>query len=76
MAVSSQRDKQIAHKESESKRTKQKNSSPPDRGGEQVTGYEKLRTQGKGDKNRIPGGDWYSDDITQRLRKVYGKEKT
>ena len=76
MAMSSIKDKKIAISESETKRQKKKNSSPPYKGGEQVTGYEKLRTQGKGDKNRIPGADWYGDEITERLKNIYGKKKT
>ena len=38
-----------------------------------VTGMEKLRTQGKGDKNRL--GDWYSQETTDRLNEIFGKKK-
>ena len=76
MSQSSKRDEQIAFQESESKRTKKKNSSPPDNYGDRyVTGLEKLRTQGKGDKNRIVSTDWYSDEITTRLERIYGTKK-
>jgi hypothetical protein len=34
---------------------------------------EKLRTQGKGDKNRL--GDWHSQETTDRLNEIFGKKK-
>ena len=75
MSLSSKRDKQIAKIESDEARHKKKNCTPTDNYGDRyVTGLEKLRTQGKGDKNRdVPG--WYSDDVTERLDKIYGKKK-
>tara|TARA_R100001530_G_scaffold134129_1_gene108451 strand:+ start:854 stop:1117 length:264 start_codon:yes stop_codon:yes gene_type:complete len=55
----------------EQARQKRKSSAITD--GHQVTGMEKLRTQGKGDKNRL--GDWYSQETTDRLNEIFGKKK-
>jgi len=36
---------------------------------------EMIRTQGKGDKNRLNG--WYNDpEIKKRMEKIFGKKKT
>ena len=74
MSLSSKADKSIAKAESEKARHKKKNCTPTDNYGDRyVTGMEKLRTQGKGDKNRdVPG--WYSDEVTKTLEKIFGKK--
>ena len=76
MSLSSQRDKKLAKAEETAKRNKLKSSRPTDNYGDRyVTGLEKKRSQGKGDKYRnIPG--WYSDEVKERLEKIYGKKKT
>ena len=76
MSLSSKADKSIAKAESEKARHKKKNCTPTDNYGDRyVTRIEKLRTQGKGDKNRdIPG--WYSIEVTERLKRIYGKKET
>ena len=76
MSLSSNRDKQIAQSEESAARRKQRNSTPPDNHGDRyVTGTEKQVTQGKGDNYRnIPG--WYSDEVSERLKKIYGKKET
>ena len=56
---------------SEKERQKRKSSAITDT--HIVTGMEKLRTQGKGDKNRL--GDWYSQETTDRLNEIFGKKK-
>ena len=61
--------KQSAKKEQE--RQKRKSSAITD--GHQVTGMEKLRTQGKGDKNRL--ANWHSQETTDRLNEIFGKKK-
>ena len=74
-STSFERDKQISKWESDQARNKKKNCTPTDNYGERyVTGLEKHRTQGKGDKNRDISG-WYSDEITKRLEEIYGKKK-
>jgi hypothetical protein len=72
MSLSSKRDKWIAKKESDAARNKLKSSKP-----EQYNNpvRDTIRTQGKGDNYRdIPG--WFSDEITERLKKIYGKKET
>ena len=72
MSLSSKRDKWIAKKESDAARNKKKSSKP-----EQYNNPMKdtIRTQGKGaDYRNLPG--WFSDEITERLRKIYGKKET
>ena len=68
------REKKIAKAAADAVRQSKKDCTPTDNYGERyVTGTEKLRTQGKGDRCRDP--EWYSDEITARLRKIYGKEE-
>ena len=55
----------------EQARQKRKSSAITD--GHQVTGMEKLRTQGKGDKNRL--ANWHSQETTDRLNEIFGKKK-
>ena len=70
---STQLDKVIAKKESDAKRNKLKSGRPTD--GRWVDGLEKMRTQGKGDKNRDLRG-WMSQEVTDRLKEIFGgKEK-
>ena len=56
---------------SEKERQKRKSSAITDT--HTVTGMEKLRTQGKGDKNRL--ANWHSPEITERLNEIFGKKK-
>ena len=72
MALSSKRDKAVHKKEVDAARQKKKNCKP-ERYNDPMK--DTLRTQGKGDKNRITS-DWYSDEITERLRKIYGTKET
>ena len=75
MTLSSELDKRIAKKESDEARNKKKDTTPPDNYGDRyVTGLEKMRTQGKGTRIRDIGG-WDSDEVTDRLRKIYGEKK-
>ena len=76
MSLSTDRDKQVAKAEESADLRKKRNSTPPDNYGDRyVTGTEKQITQGKGDNYRnIPG--WYSDEVSDRLKKIYGKKKT
>ena len=76
MSLSTDRDKQIAKSEESAALRKKRNSTPPDNHGDRyVTGTERQVTQGKGDNYRnIPG--WYSDEVSERLKKIYGKKKT
>ena len=72
MSLSSSKDKWIAKKESDAVRNKKK-SSKPERYNNPVR--DTIRTQGKGDTYRnLPG--WYSDEISERLKKIYGKKET
>ena len=75
MSLSSKADKQHAKKEELADLRKKRSSKPPDNYGDQyVTGREKEITQGKGDNYRnIPG--WYSDEVSERLEKIYGKKE-
>lgn len=43
--------------------------------GQYVDGSERKVTQGKGDKYR-PISGWYSEEITERLNKIFGKKNT
>ena len=73
--ASTNRDKRIAKAESDHKRNKKKNCKPTDNSGDRyVTGLEKMRTQGKGDRYRDIEG-WYSDEITERLNKIFNHRK-
>ena len=56
---------------SELDRRQKKSSAITD--GHLVTGMEKIRTQGKGDKNRIEG--WYSEETTIRIKEIFGKKE-
>ena len=67
--ASTELDKRIAKKESDIERNKKKSGRPTD--GRWVTGLEKMRTQGKGDKNRDLSG-WMSEEVTQRLKEIFG----
>ena len=70
------RDKQIAAKEEKDLLAKKKNCTPPDNYGDRyVTGLEKQYTNGKGSRCRDLAG-WHSNEVTERLRKIYGKKKT
>ena len=72
---STDRDKRIAKAESDHKRNKKKNCKPVDNYGDRyVTGYEKLRTQGKGDRYRDIKG-WYTDEVTERLNKIFDRRQ-
>ena len=62
----------MAKMESDAVRHKKKNCKP-ERFNNPIK--DTLITQGKGDKNRISSG-WYSEEITERLRKIYGKKET
>ena len=74
LGMSKKIDKQIAKKESDNKRHAKKNSRPHDNYGDQyVTGLERMRTQGKGDKLRDADGAWYSQEVTDRLNKIFKK---
>ena len=75
MGFSSDRDKKIKKLEHQAELRKKRSAVPQDNYGDRyVTGMEKLRTQGKGDDYRdIPG--WYSDDVKERLDKIYGKKE-
>ena len=72
MSLSTKRDQWIAKKESDDVRNKKK-SSKPERYNNPLK--DTLVTQGKGDNYRDLKG-WFSDEITERLRKIYGKKKT
>ena len=72
MSFSSKRDEAVHIQEKETKRQAKKNSAP-ERYNDPFK--DQLRTQGKGSKNRISSG-WYADEITERLKKIYGEEKT
>ena len=72
MSHSSELDKRIAKIESDAARNKKKNCKP-ERYNNPVA--DALRTNGKGDRYRDISG-WYSDEITERLRKIFGKKKT
>lgn len=72
MALSSKRDEVIHKKEVDAARQEKKNCKP-ERYNDPVK--DTIRTQGKGDKNRDVSG-WYSDDVTERLKKIYGTKKT
>ena len=69
------KDRRIAKAESDAKRNKKKDCKPTDNYGDRyVTGYEKLRTQGKGDKVRDISG-WYSDKVSQRLNIIFNRRQ-
>ena len=73
--MSKVRDKYIAKVESNTKRNKKKSCKPTDNYGDRyVTGYEKQRTQGKGDRNRDISG-WYSDEVSQRLNIIFNRRQ-
>ena len=72
MSLSSKLDKRIAKYESDAERHKKKNCTP-EKYNDPVK--DTLVTQGKGGKYRDIDG-WYSDEITERLRKIFGKKKT
>ena len=73
--MNSDKDKKIAKAESDAKRNKKKSCRPKDNYGDRyVTGYEKLRTQGKGDSYRVIDG-WYSDEMTKRFNKIFKKRQ-
>jgi hypothetical protein len=75
MSQSDASDKIVAQAESNRERNKKKDSTPPGNYSDKyVTGYEKYHAAGKGDKNRDIKG-WHSDEVTEKLRKIYGKEK-
>jgi len=75
MSMSSKRDKAKAKAESEAKRQQAKSSRPYDNYGDHyVTGLEKMRTQGKGDKYRVLDG-WYSDEMTKKFNKIFEKRQ-
>ena len=65
--MSDKMDRKIADAE----RQKRKNCHP---GNDKVTGLDNLRTQGKGDKLRDADGEWYSDEIKERLNKIFKKD--
>ena len=67
--ASTQKDKFIAKKESDIERNKKKSCKPTDN--RWVDGLDKMRTQGKGDKNRDLSG-WMSEEVTQRLKEIFG----
>ena len=68
-------DKKIAKAESDAKRHKKKSCKPQDNKGDgYVTGLEKMRTQGKGDKFRVIEG-WYSDEMTEKFNKIFKKRQ-
>ena len=58
------------YKLDQAERQKKKDCSPTDN--QNVTGWEKHRSQGKGDKNRIRG--WYNEEISERLKQIFGKK--
>ena len=73
---STELDRKIAKRESDLARQKKKSCKPKDNYGDNyVTGMEKLRKHGKGDRNRDIHG-WYSDEVTERLKDIYGKKET
>ena len=74
MAMSTKKDKAVEKQKSEAERHKKKSCTPPDNYGDQfVTGWEKLRQSGKGDKYRSISG-WYSEEMTKRMEKIFGKK--
>ena len=70
--ASTELDKRISKKESDIERNKKKSCKPTDQ--RWVDGLEKMRTQGKGDKNRDLRG-WMSDEVTQLLKEIFGDGK-
>lgn len=54
-------------------RKKKKSGKPQDNSGDQfVTGLEKYRSAGKGDKYR-PIEGWHSPEMTEKLNKIFKK---
>ena len=73
---STELDRKIAKREADLARQKKKSCKPKDNYGDNyVTGMEKLRTQGKGDRYRDTDSTWYSDEVGERLKKIYGKKE-
>ena len=76
MSLSNSSDKALQKKLDEQERQNKKSCKPTDNYGDRyVTGLEKLRTQGKGSRVRDITG-WFSDEITEKLRRIYDKEGT
>lgn len=69
--ASTELDKKLAKRESDLQRHKKKSARPQDNRG--ITGLEKIRTQGKGDK--VIDMDWYSPETTKKLEAIFGKKK-
>jgi hypothetical protein len=65
-------DKQIHKAEEKAKRQAKKSCKPKD--SRVVTGMERLRQAGKGDKYRDIEG-WHSQEMTDKLDKIFGKKK-
>ena len=76
MTLSSNKDRAIQKALENKARKKKMDTTPPDNYGDQyVDPIKDMRVQGKGDRYRdIPG--WYSEEVTQRLRRIYGKDKS
>ena len=72
MSLSSKRDKWISKREADGARNKKKNCKPA-----QYNDPVKdtFRAAGKGDRYREISG-WYSEEVSERLRKIFGKKKT
>ena len=69
--------KEKKHLEKERQRRKSSDTRLPENGGKPEFDpmKEMQRTQGKGDKNRLPG--WYNDpEIAKTLENIFGKKKT
>ena len=66
-------DESIAAGEFQAKRKAKKSSAPDDNHSDHyVTGLEKYRSAGKGDKYR-PIEGWHSPEMTDKLNKIFGK---
>jgi len=66
-------DEQVHKAKENAKRQAKKSCKPTD--SRVVTGMEGLRQSGKGDKYRNIEG-WYSQDMTDKLERIFGKKKT
>lgn len=67
------RDEIIHKQEQEKERQKRKSSRPTDWKTNYVDGLDTLRTQGKGDKNKVEG--WYTNEVKETLKKIFSKKK-
>tara|TARA_Y100000593_G_scaffold94649_1_gene194871 strand:+ start:1706 stop:1927 length:222 start_codon:yes stop_codon:yes gene_type:complete len=72
MSQSSKRDEQI-HKQEVDAARQQKKNSRPERYNDPFR--DTIRLQGKGSKNRMATSGWYSDEVSERLRRIYAKKK-